>query len=216
MKPLLRHYRAARQHINKLYTAMNFRKTAPAWIAIIFGLAGCAVNPTDATDRAIESAAIAAAPYVDRFKLTARVSVRVADKLDVIKIVWSHQPPHEHLAIFTPFGSQIAEIVSNREGATLRRTDNDQAPLRADSVANLMASAVGVRVEPFALARWLQGFDLQSTWDTAVFPDASPRRTWQVEAENFRVIDGARVATRVTAISGDTVVRVVIDEFGVR
>ena len=102
------------------------------------------------------------------------------------------------------------------KGATLRRTDNDHAPLRADSVADLMAMAVGVRVEPFALARWLQGYDLKSTWDSAVFPDAGARRTWQVEAENFRVIDGARVAARVTAISGDTVVKMVIDEFGAR
>ena len=96
---------------------MSFRKTAPAWIVILFGLAGCAINPTGTPVGSVDSTAIAAAaPYVDRFKLTARVSVRVADKLDVIKIVWSRHPPDEHLAIFTPFGSQIAEIVSNHEG----------------------------------------------------------------------------------------------------
>ncbi len=196
--------------------AINFRKTALVFITIIFGLAGCTVNPTGTTVGLIDSAAIYGAPYVDRFELTARVSVRVADKVDVIKIVWSRHPPEERLAIFSPFGSQIAEVVSNRDGATLRRTDNDHAPLRADSVADLMASAVGVRVDTFALARWLQGYDLQTTWDSSAFPEAGGGRTWQVEAENFRVIDGVRVAARVTAISADTVVRVVIDKFGVR
>jgi outer membrane biogenesis lipoprotein LolB len=148
--------------------------------------------------------------YAERFTLTARVSVRVGEKLDTVKLDWTRSPPNEVIKIFTPFGAQVAEIKANRDGATVLANNQTQS---AATVADITATALGVRLDTALLARWVQGRDLTSAATFAVFPESGNASPWQVVAENFRVIDGARVASRITAITGDTVVKVVIDEF---
>ncbi|MEI6738326.1 MAG: lipoprotein insertase outer membrane protein LolB [Pseudomonadota bacterium] len=176
---------------------------------IVTGLLGCAIAP----DFNHSHESISTMPFIQRFELTARISVRVAEKLDSAKIVWIRSPPNETLKLFTPFGSQIAEVVADRDGARIQRAGDTTTTASAATVADLMAVAIGVRLDTAALARWVQGFDLQTTFDMDVFPGGGVVRAWSVQAENLRVIDSARVASRITAISGDTVVRVVIDEF---
>jgi outer membrane biogenesis lipoprotein LolB len=168
-------------------------------------LIGCTTPPQKTFDTPDTNYA-----YKERFTLLARVSIRVGDKLDTVKLDWTRTPPDEVIKIFTPFGAQVAEIVATRDGATVKNASGTQL---AATVGDITASALGVRIDTAMLARWVQGRDLNSVASFAVFPESSNAPTWTVEAENFRVIDGARVASRVTAIAGDTVVKVVIDEF---
>ena len=173
------------------------------WLLLALLLSACASVPVpQATDTNYA--------YTERFTLSARVSVRVGDKLDTVKLDWTRTPPVEVIKIFTPFGAQVAEIIANRDGATVKNASGTQS---AATVADITASALGVRLDTAMLARWVQGRDLKNATNFAVFPESGVAATWTVEAENFRVIDGARVAGRVTAISGDTVVKVVVDEF---
>jgi outer membrane biogenesis lipoprotein LolB len=148
--------------------------------------------------------------YLEHFTLMARVSIRVGEKLDTVKLDWTRAPPDEAIKIFTPFGAQVAEITATRDGATVKNASGTQS---AATVGDITASALGVRLDTAMLARWVQGRDLNSAASFAVFPESGNAPAWKVEAENFRIIDGARVAGRVTAIAGDTVVKVVIDEF---
>ncbi len=178
---------------------------------VLTGLSGCAVSPE--INRADEFIDGNVMQYVQRFDLTARISIHVAEKIDSAKIAWSRSPPNETVKFFTPFGSQIAEVVADHDGARLQRAGAANTVASAATVADLMAMAIDVRLDTAALARWVQGFDLKTTVDMSGFPDGGGAKLWTVKAENFRLIDGARVASRITAISGDTVVRVVIDEF---
>ena len=177
------------------------------------GLFGCAAAGDQSAGRTGD---IPALPFVARFELTARVSVRVADKLEIVKINWLRSPPDEVLNIFTPFGAQLAKMVVDQNGATIKRADEPNASIRAATAADLLAAGIGVSIDTGALARGVQGFDLQTRHELTAVADAGAVKMWDVRVENFRVIDGARVASRITATSGDTVVRVVIDEFQAR
>lgn len=171
---------------------------------VLLCLSGCA---TDTAKNFERIAADVPPPFAARFELRARLSVRTADKLDVVNIHWRRTPPDETVKILTPFGTQLAELAADQHGAVIRRADQPDTPVRAASVADLMAEGIGVRLDTAELARWVQGFDLQGGEFT---------KKWDVKVENFRIINGARVAFRITAVAGDTVVRVVIDEFWVR
>ena len=172
---------------------------------VMLGMSGCAM---DGAKNIEHIAADGPQPtFAARFELHARLSVRTADKLDVVNIHWRRTPPDETLKISTPFGTQLAELAADQHGAVMRRADQPNTPVRAVSVSELMAEGIGVRLDTADLARWVQGFDLQGGEFT---------KKWDVKVENFRIINGARVASRLTAVAGDTVVRVVIDEFWVR
>jgi outer membrane biogenesis lipoprotein LolB len=187
-----------------------------AALVILLMLGGCAATqPTVPTPETAITAA-----YVANFAITARVSVRVGEKRDTVKLDWTRRPPDESIKIFTPFGAQVADISANRDGATMRYPNaanttnrNTTETLSAATVADLTSQAMGVRIDTAILARWVQGLDLKGQANASSLPDSANAPAWTVEAEDFRLIDGAKVATRVTAISGDTVVRVVIDEF---
>jgi outer membrane biogenesis lipoprotein LolB len=190
---------------------------------LALGLTGCATNtsPTQLPSESLEStaaktAANIKAAYAERFQISARMSIRVGEKLDTVKVEWTRTPPDEVMKIFTPFGAQIAELSANRDGATMRYQGDKNTPqvATAATVGDLTASAMGVRLETQMLANWVQGLNLNNATNFAVFPDQA-NAPWKVEAEGFRLIDGVKVASRITAISGDTVVKVVIDTFRV-
>ncbi len=182
----------------------------------VFAMGGCAFVPVADQRSAPPNGPAPTAVFVERFELTARISVRVSEKVDTAKITWVRLPPNETLRISTPFGSQIAEVIADKNGASVSRAGHGDVSASAASVADLMAAVIGVRLDTAALARWVQGFDLQTTVELVSFPEAGVNQTWNVRAENFRIIDGVRVATRLDAIAGDIVVRVVIDEFRAR
>ena len=153
--------------------------------------------------------------FAPHFALTARMSLRVGERRDTLRIEWMRNATDESLKLFSLFGSQLADVLVTRDGARMSYSVEGQTEtLQAASVGDLTAQALGVRLDTALLARWIQGRDLVGHSTQSALSDATTT-TWQVEAEQMRVIDGASVATRVTAISGDTVVRVVIDEFRV-
>lgn len=179
-------------------------------------LCGCAsvVTPTlDAVSSATPQTSLL--PIAPHFALSARMSLRVGERRDTLRIDWVRGSSEESLKLFSPFGSQLAEVIVTRDGARMAYTaDGKTETLQAASVGDLTAQTLGVRLDTALLARWIQGRDLVGHATQSALSDAI-NTTWQVEAEQMRVIEGASVATRVTAIAGDTVVRVVIDEFRV-
>ena len=143
------------------------------------------------------------------FTLQGRISVRVSDRLDTGKIQWSKLVSEERLQLFTPFGSQVAELVKTANGiVTLRR---DKEMLTAATIDELTTSLLGVPLDMEAIAAWTQGIGLNENEETGKkFANGD---VWQVTAERFQFYGAHRVASRLSAIRGDTVVRLVVDEW---
>lgn len=181
-------------------------------------LAGCATVPKDTQSGQATAPNAAPDKVIQQFVLTGRISVRVGDKLDTARIEWTRdigtsRPNQESMKFFTPFGSQVAEISTTPRGVLLRQGEN---VVEAADFAILTHQMFGVAIDTASLAKWVQGVDLDRAQPISYGEPGSAPRKWQITAENFRPVDGtpgARIAARVTAIEGDTVLRVVVDQF---
>ncbi len=187
----------------------NFR----GWLGIVIcvsALVGCSTLEP-AREKSAATAA-ANAVYVDRFSLAGRLSVRVGDRLDSVRIEWTRSESGDIMRFYSPFGNQLALVTSTATGAVLQRGDVVE---RADSIGALTLSLLGVGIDPKMLARWIQGFDLGAT-DRLSNGGVEPADRWTIQAEGLREVagvDGARVAGRIAAQAGEISLRLVVDKF---
>ena len=150
-------------------------------------------------------------PKAAYFALQGRLSVRVGDRLDAGNIRWSRKPDEECIALFTPFGSQLAEVIKRTDGNGSVTMRKDNETITAESIEALTSGVFGVGLDLDAIAAWTQGVGLAEGVSTErMFANGM---IWQVTAERFSMRGPHRVAGRLSAVSGDTVVRVVIDEW---
>ena len=168
-------------------------------------LTGCAsIEPPTGS-----SAPAASASPATFFTLRGRISVRVGDKIELGQIRWARLPDEERLELFTPFGSQVAELVRvTGGGVTLRR---DHETLTAKSIGELTSSVLGVPLDMDAIATWTQGIGLRE--DESIEQRLGNGDIWQVTVERLQTRGPHQFASRLSALSGDTVVRLVIDEW---
>jgi len=175
-------------------------------VTLMILLAGCAATPP------ITQSGFPPGPqvFIERFSLSGRLSVRVADRLDSARIEWVRDGKRETMRFFSPFGSQLAEVASTPEGATLTRGDVAEY---AGSVGALTESLIGVAINTDLLARWVQGIDVDPA---AVLTTGDRVARWAILAENLRAVDGVvggRIALRTSATQADRSIRLVIDSF---
>lgn len=148
--------------------------------------------------------------FAPHFKLSGRISVRVNDKIDSGQIRWSRNAREERVGIYSPLGSQLGELL-NETGAGSVSLQQGKEITRAASVEALTESLLGVPLDLARLSQWVQGVDMAENLPTAM--TMGNGRQWQVTAEKFQVRGNHRFASRLIASSGDTVVRLVIDEW---
>ena len=142
------------------------------------------------------------------FSLAGRLSVRVNDRLDVGNIKWSRTAGEERLGIYTPFGSQVAELVKTADGVRLRKGDEI---LTAATVGELTVALLGVALDIDQVAAWVQSVGLIADQPREMpLPDGS---TWQVTASALRESGSHVFASRLSAIKEDTVIKLVVDEW---
>lgn len=143
------------------------------------------------------------------FSLQGRISVRVGDKLESGRVTWAKLSPEERIELFTPFGGQVAELIKDTTGrVTLRRGREIET---AASMEALTLALLGVALDLEEVARWTQAIGLAD--DVAAEKFFSNGDKWQVTASRIQVRGNHQIASRVSAVRGDTVVRLVIDEW---
>jgi outer membrane biogenesis lipoprotein LolB len=172
------------------------------WVVVLSGCASIVSTPAvmaPATN-------VSSAQY---FTLRGRISVRVGDKIESAQIRWAKLPDAERLEVFTPFGTQVAELVKGANGdVTLRR---DHETTTAESIEALTTSLLGVPLDMDAIAIWTQGVGLKESESIEQrFGNGNP---WQVTVERLQMRGIHQYASRLSAVSGETVVRLVIDEW---
>lgn len=166
-------------------------------------------------DVARVTATVTTPKVAKHFSMTGRISVRVDDRLDSAKIIWERTQDGERLKFFSPFGSQLAEVASDKDGGTTMTQGN--VTVAADSIAQLTKSLLGVSLVTDEIARWVQGDGLT---ENKSFDFASADGTvWSVTAEKFErasAVSNYRFVSRLNATKGGTRVRLVVDEWKAR
>lgn len=187
------------------------RSLVAAWCVLMAWLLGaCETLPPAVM---VSTANVSIASY---FSMTGRLSVRAGERLDSVKLVWLKDQRLQRLQFFTPFGSQMAEVLQADGGvATLRQ---GKEVVTADSLATLTESFLGFALDTAEIEQWIQGAGLV---------DGEPRdmllrdgNIWRVTAERFQVATASnrpretfRYAARLTAVKGDITIRLVVDEW---
>ena len=194
-------------------------------------LAGCAVSlPLAEHEQPLSPTTTQV--FVERFQLSGRLSVRVADRLDSVRIEWVRDGVKETINFFSPFGSQLAQVSASPEGASLTRGEQTEY---AKTIGELTQSLLGTAIDTGLLARWVQGLDVSNSVNAPIVTGDRLVR-WTVSAEDVRAVGGVgagagtgagagagagagerkpsgRYATRVTATEGETTVRLFVDQF---
>ena len=177
-------------------------------ILVLSTLFGCSVVPKTSTS--IAASRSEDAKLADQFSLTGRISVRVGDKIDSGQIRWQRTARGERIGLYSPLGSQVAELVSDKMADTVTLRQGKET-LTAASIAALTQSLLGIPLDLERLAAWVQGRGLLENQSVDVAFANGDR--WLVTAENFQVVGKYQFASRVIATSKDIVVRLVVDEW---
>lgn len=179
-----------------------------ACAAALVLLANCAqVTPRDAGD-----VSVAASAYVPQFELTGRLSVRDGQRGEFGTLRWKRTVASEQITLVSPLGQVVAEL-TQQSGQPAKLVASNQTRTAA-TLADLTQQALGTAVPVHELARWVQGLSGANEGSGQPSPATQFQHAgWQVEAENHRVIDGSAIPARITAIKGDVVVKLVVDEW---
>ena len=134
------------------------------------------------------------------FEASGRLAVRQGQRSDIAKLRWTRHRSSDLWVISSPLGNEVARVESGAGGATLTRAG--AASESAESFQTLTEKLLGVPLDPDAIAGWLHGSA----------PAAAPG-DWQVTIDESRRAGRVDLAKRITAIRGDVVVKLVVDEY---
>jgi outer membrane lipoprotein LolB len=158
-------------------------------------LASCALTPETSPLPALERVPAA-------FEMSGRLAVRQGDRSEIARLRWIHAVSGDVWVFSSPLGNEVARIESGAGGATLTQAGGERQAAASFSV--LTERIVGVALEPATLAAWLHG---------ASAPHVPG--DWQVTLDEKQRAGSIELARRVSAIRGDVVVRLVVDEYRV-
>jgi outer membrane lipoprotein LolB len=181
----------------------NLLRTTCAAVLVLF--AGCAqVAPRDS--------GVVASAYVPQFELAGRLSVRDGQRGEFGTLRWKRAADSERITLLSPLGQIVAEL-SQQRGQPARLVANNETRTAA-TLADLTREALGTAVPVDELARWVQGLTgVTSSGSSNLAAAQFQHAGWQVEAENHRIVEGSAIPTRLTAVKGDVVVKLVVDEW---
>jgi outer membrane biogenesis lipoprotein LolB len=150
--------------------------------------------------------ATTALPVLDRvpatFEMSGRLAVRQGDRSEIARLRWTHAPSSDIWVFASPLGNEVARIESSAGGATLTQAGGERHA--AASFAALTERIIGVALDPATLAGWLHGAPLSSA-----------PGDWSVTLDEWQRAGSVELARRLSAIRGDVVVRLVVDDYRV-
>jgi len=162
-----------------------------AALALALVLGACATAPQKPLPQ------LSAVPSA--FEMAGRLAVRQGDRSEIAKLRWTHRAAADTWVIASPLGNEVARIESSAAGASLVQADGGRA--EAASFAELTERVLGIALEPAQLAAWLHG--------TSPANEAG----WTVTLDEKQPAGSIEIARRVSAVRGDVVVRLVVDDY---
>lgn len=183
-------------------------------VAVSCEITGCVSIPP--THESVNSSQVPA--YHPHFELSGRISVMNGLRGEFGQMRWIFSQEKQEIALLSPLGQTVAEISQPDKQSAVLRTDREMRS--ASTFDALVQDALGTAVPIHDIAYWIQGVtDTQSGQaaitesDSAGRPEKLVHTGWEISIEGYRRLGVAIVATRLRATKGDTVVKIVIDEW---
>ena len=135
------------------------------------------------------------------FELSARLAVRQGERNEIARLRWTRRPASDVWILATPLGNEVARIESGPQGAVLHRAGGPSE--EAASFEALTERILGVGLDPAQLSAWLHGQPVP----------ANISAQWRVTVDESQPAGALTIARRMTATSGEVVVRLFVDDY---
>jgi outer membrane lipoprotein LolB len=153
---------------------------------------------------------------IREFILSGRMAVQTERRGVSGSLRWEHGEESDRLAMYSPLGAQIAEIISGSDGVIL--TTSDQKTYAAEDVETLMQQTMGWSLPLNGLADWVLGRPAPGAYDQAGW-DAQGRLTcmrqdgWQIEYPAYLTVDGMDMPGKILLKSPKLDLKLVVERW---
>jgi len=188
------------------------RAVRPAAAALLLLLGGCATQPRiEGPGRAVDLTTL------ENWSASGRIAVAAAGAGGSGSFDWQQQGDRTEVRIQGPVG--IGGLKLELEGESVSLEASDGRRLEAQAAWTELETRLGAPVPARNLRYWLLGIPApgEFTWLPAEPPLATlEQASWRIAYERFGDSGGTRLPTRLTATSGDSRVRLIVDRWQLR
>ena len=197
--------------------ATRWRHKFRACLAFSLVLSGCvterSVELPDLSDASTRYAVLA---QLDEWEFAGRIGVSAGSEGFNGKLWWRQYGPVYRARISGPLGVGTVFINGNRGEMTV--TDNDGVAVRMDDAEVELRQRYGWTIPVESLRYWALGARDPNLPSTGLPDDLGrvsqfAQGSWSVHISEYREAAGQQMPRRLTAVSGDVKIRLIIDEW---
>lgn len=175
------------------------RLIPPLAMLLMAGCAGVPPAPT-ALNPELYRQHMQSTAGISAFSIAGRMALQTEQRGFSGTMRWQHAASGNHLAFFSPLGSQVADIASNAEGYTL--TTSDQKVYAAQDAETLLQQTMGWSLPLQGLSHWVLGRPTSGDFE-AIDWDAAGRFTrlrqhgWDIEYPAYMTVNNVTLPSKV-------------------
>lgn len=169
---------------------------------------------SQSADAPTGSTTLESQPADASFTLLGRLAVQTDKRGLSGSLHWQHDRTQDHISLFSPLGSKVAEILSQ---PGLARLDTGEKSYSAQSPEALTQQVLGWTLPVSYLTEWVRGVPKGKV--SQVGEDALGRSQgfdangWQVRYQEYKMFSGQSLPSKLTLRSTDVYLKLVIDDW---
>lgn len=152
------------------------------------------------------------------FHLSGRLAVRQPSGSDSGKIEWDSQGIHQHLVIYSPLGTTVAELDRDNEGL-IHLWTSDQREYTASDAESLTQGLLGYALPLDGMPWWVLGQPAPGSFAVQVIHDGDghvaslTQEGWQVRYGEWRQVGQQAVPGQLSMQHGDLILKLHVDRW---
>lgn len=166
--------------------------------------------------QALHQAHLKSIANIQQFSVQGRIGVQTDNKGFSGGLNWQHSSNNDEVALYSPFGGQVASISKTAEIITLK--DANGKSLSAPDAEILTHKALGWRLPLKGLSDWTLGRPspapvLKSTWDDQGLLATLVQDGWNIEYQNYEEHQGHLLPNKIILKSPKVNLKLLIEKW---
>jgi outer membrane lipoprotein LolB len=188
-------------------------------LVAVLALPGCAVmqpQSQPASDASIHQQHLASLADIRQFNIQGRIGVQTEGRGFSGSTKWQHGAGKDSIALFSPLGSQVANIEGSADGVVLK--DGEGKTYRAADAETLTQKTLGWSLPMKGLPDWILGRPTsgqidESQWDESGRLTRLRQHGWDITYAQYAESQGYQLPGKVSLISPKLNLKLVIESW---